>query len=144
MKKLFILGYPKCAQRRFWSDCANAQADLILGWTHISERTFSDIAIPFMLLLYCFSVRCLQTRNLRYVFRRCGSINIEPDRIILENMTLPIHFHWLGRQVHMIRNIFPATQTISSSSYLLCPYCMEHINQMWHAGRSQDFPVLEQ
>ena len=29
-KKLCILGYPKCAQWRFWSDCANAQADLNL------------------------------------------------------------------------------------------------------------------
>ena len=30
MKKLGTLGHPKCAQRRFWSDCANAQADLNL------------------------------------------------------------------------------------------------------------------
>ena len=28
MKKLCILGYPKCAQWRLSSDCANAQADL--------------------------------------------------------------------------------------------------------------------
>ena len=27
MKELCILGYPKCTQWRFWSDCANAQAD---------------------------------------------------------------------------------------------------------------------
>ena len=26
-KKLCNLGYPKCTERRFWSDCANAQAD---------------------------------------------------------------------------------------------------------------------
>ena len=27
-----ILGYPKCAQWRFWSDCVNVQADLNLLW----------------------------------------------------------------------------------------------------------------
>ena len=40
MKKLCILGYPKCAQWRFWSDCANAQADLNLRWAHISKLRF--------------------------------------------------------------------------------------------------------
>ena len=29
--KLRILGYPKCALWRFWSDCANAQAHLIFA-----------------------------------------------------------------------------------------------------------------
>ena len=38
MKKLCMLGYPKCAQWRFWSDCANAQADLNLRRSHMSER----------------------------------------------------------------------------------------------------------
>ena len=28
MKTVYILGYQKCAQWRFWSDCANAQSDL--------------------------------------------------------------------------------------------------------------------
>ena len=41
MKKLYILGYSNCAQWRFWSDCANAQADLNLRWAHMSE---GDIA----------------------------------------------------------------------------------------------------
>ena len=40
MKKLCILAYPKCGQWRFWSDCANAQADLNLRWPHMSEGTF--------------------------------------------------------------------------------------------------------
>ena len=43
MKKLCILGYPKSAQRRFRSDCANAQSDLNLRWAHVSEGTFSDV-----------------------------------------------------------------------------------------------------
>ena len=32
MKKDGILSYPLCAQRRFWLDCADAQADLSLWW----------------------------------------------------------------------------------------------------------------
>ena len=34
----------KCGQRRLWSDCAYAQADLSLRWVHISEGTFSQVA----------------------------------------------------------------------------------------------------
>ena len=45
IKKRCILGYSKCAQWRFWSDCANAQADLNLRWAHMSEGTFSDIRL---------------------------------------------------------------------------------------------------
>ena len=33
---LYSIDYPKCAQWRFWSDCANAQSDLILRWVHMS------------------------------------------------------------------------------------------------------------
>ena len=35
-------GRTKCAQRRFWSACANAQADLNLRWAHV-WNTFSDV-----------------------------------------------------------------------------------------------------
>ena len=40
MNKLCILGYPKRAQWRFWSDCANAQADLNLRKANMSDCTF--------------------------------------------------------------------------------------------------------
>ena len=52
MKTFCILGYAKCAQWRFWSDCANAQADLNLCWAQLSDveahllsllRSYSDI-----------------------------------------------------------------------------------------------------
>ena len=38
-----ILRYPKCAKWKFWSDCANAQADLNFRWAHLSEGTFSVV-----------------------------------------------------------------------------------------------------
>ena len=34
MKKVWVLSYPLSAQRRFWSDWADAQADLSLRWAH--------------------------------------------------------------------------------------------------------------
>ena len=34
MKKLWVLSYPLSAQRRLWSDWADAQADLSLRWAH--------------------------------------------------------------------------------------------------------------
>ena len=34
MKKAWVLSYPLNAQRRLWSDWANAQADLSLRWAH--------------------------------------------------------------------------------------------------------------
>ena len=35
MKKAWILSYPLSAQRRLWSDWADAQADLTLCWAHM-------------------------------------------------------------------------------------------------------------
>ena len=49
MNKVCILGYPKCAQWRFWSHCTNVQAYLNFSWLHMSEGTVSDIVIHIML-----------------------------------------------------------------------------------------------
>ena len=35
MKKAWVLSYPLTAQRRLWSDCADAQADQSLQWAHM-------------------------------------------------------------------------------------------------------------
>ena len=36
--------YKKYAKRRFWSDCANAQADLNFRQAHVSDGTFYDVS----------------------------------------------------------------------------------------------------
>ena len=54
MKKPCIPGFPKCDQWRFWSDCANAQADLNLRWAHMSEGTFSDVTTYIIYLFFFF------------------------------------------------------------------------------------------
>ena len=41
IKKYCMLGFSKCTQRRFLSDCANGQTDLNLYWAHMSDDTCS-------------------------------------------------------------------------------------------------------
>ena len=47
----FILGYPKCAQRRFWSDCTKAQADLNLRSAHLYVGTVSNVLANLIIIL---------------------------------------------------------------------------------------------
>ena len=46
------LAIQKCVERRFWSDCTNAQADLKLRWAHMSEGTFFDVRAYVGLLAF--------------------------------------------------------------------------------------------
>ena len=48
MKTLCIIGYPQAAQWRFWSDCADAQADLNLRLAHMSDGTFYDAVVQLI------------------------------------------------------------------------------------------------
>ena len=43
MKKAWVLSYPLSAQRRLWSDWADAQADLSLRWAHIPFCWFCHV-----------------------------------------------------------------------------------------------------
>ena len=51
MKKAWVLSYPLSAQRRLWSDWADAQADLRLRWAHMPFCWFCHEATQL-----CFSV----------------------------------------------------------------------------------------
>ena len=42
-----------CGQRRLWSDCADAQADLSLRWALMSVSTFSHVATVIMIGMLC-------------------------------------------------------------------------------------------
>ena len=52
MKKLCNSAILKCAQWRFWSDCANAQADLNIRWVHMYKGSFSEFAAHFACLFF--------------------------------------------------------------------------------------------
>ena len=69
MKKAWVLSYPLIAQRRLWSDWADAQADLSLRWAHthfvdfVMSRlmySFSCILVFRQKQLWCISL------NMRY------------------------------------------------------------------------------
>ena len=53
LKKRFIIDYPKRAQWRFWSDCANAQSDLNLRWVRMFEGTFPNVANIITIMYLC-------------------------------------------------------------------------------------------
>ena len=86
MKKLCILGYPKCAQWRFWSDCANAQSDLNLHWVHMFEGTFSfwrcvDIGRPLRKRL--LTETHLFLLNISTVIGRFLAVRREPNVVFV-------------------------------------------------------------
>ena len=56
LKKAWVLSYPLSAQRRHWSDWADAQADLSLRWAHshfvgFVTRQLNFHVFPFFLLV---------------------------------------------------------------------------------------------
>ena len=77
MRKLYILGYPKCAQWRFWSDCANVQSDQNLRWAHMFIGTFSDISARFCLgVLYSNVCQCFATYIFSQIYQiLCARVN---------------------------------------------------------------------
>ena len=52
VNKFCILGYPKRARQRFSSACANAQADLSLGWACMFEGAFLTVAAQSNVSIY--------------------------------------------------------------------------------------------
>ena len=52
MKKAWVLSYPLSAQRRLWSDWADAQADLSLRWAHMPFCWFCHEVTQMLLLLF--------------------------------------------------------------------------------------------
>ena len=51
MKKAWILSYPLSAQRRLWSDWADAQADLSLRWAHVPFCWFCHEVAHFFIVM---------------------------------------------------------------------------------------------
>ena len=43
-----------CGQRRLWSDCVDAQADLSLRWAHFVEGTFSHVADQLITVIFVY------------------------------------------------------------------------------------------
>ena len=61
MKKAWVLSYPVSAQRRLWSDWANARADLSLRWAHSHFVGFVMRRLNFT-LRYCNGKKWLRCK----------------------------------------------------------------------------------
>ena len=57
MKKALVLSYPLSAQRRLWSDWADAQADLSLRWAHSHFVGFVTRRLICVRVLACVCLR---------------------------------------------------------------------------------------
>ena len=58
--KICILGYPKCTNWSFWSDCPTVQADRSLHLAHMSGGTFSDVAAQIVSTLRQYESRWIR------------------------------------------------------------------------------------
>ena len=118
MKKRRILGYPKCAQWRFWSDCANAHADLNLRWAHMSEGWFPAVAAHYFV------------ENMRTENRTTAEITQAPV------ICFPIHFFLF----HCILNYLPLPASLtfttlwanSADDKLMIVFLFFPENRVWH------------
>ena len=79
MKKPWVLSYPLRAQRRLWSDWADAQTDLSLRWTHTHFDGFvmSRLRWPRSRKMTSWpSLYVLHTLNFRQNITRCSKYDI--------------------------------------------------------------------
>ena len=75
MKKAWVISYSSSAQRRLWSDWADAQADLSLRWAHMPFCWFCHVAAQ----VYLSSVGQLMklcTPNLNFVLVEIYCMNL--------------------------------------------------------------------
>ena len=63
MKKAWVLSYLLSAQRRLWSDWANAQVDLSLRWAHSHFVRFVMSRLILLLQLFLFFLDSLWTEH---------------------------------------------------------------------------------
>ena len=56
MKKAWVLSYPLSAQRRLWSDWADAQAELSLRWAH---SHFVGFVMSRLICIFCNLLSCV-------------------------------------------------------------------------------------
>ena len=99
-KKLCILGYPKCAQWRFWSDCANAQSDL-----KIRRAPMSDVVVHMTICLELFCDRgTILEMFLKWIKRWCTHPYLEAYYNGLSS--LPVKQHLVLVQKSQTRRFF--------------------------------------
>ena len=97
MKKPWVLSYPLSAQRRLWSDWADAQADMSLPWAH---TYFVGFVMSW--LKYCLSKVNL---NFQLLLKNLKThrIHVQAYRYGLKQANLISEIKWMGRDIWFIR-----------------------------------------
>ena len=117
---LCIIDYPKSAQRRFWSDCANAQADLNLHRAHVVEGKFLTLRPRYRAhlhsLIRVFALRWCILLHPMLLFgdsESCMCVSVWYN--IRNGETVKIH-----RETRFIK--FIANSLYNIGSYFICLY----------------------
>ena len=71
-KKAWVLSYPLSAQRRLWSDWADAQADLSLRWAHSHIVGFVTSWLNLGSCFPAYTYTCIKTYIHKWEFRKVG------------------------------------------------------------------------
>ena len=140
MKKAWVLSYPLSAQRRLWSDWADAQADLSLHWVHshfvgfvMSRLSFPhDMAQLYYrrnsyinLMTYGEQVKFASGENLRQQSElftgnklfTTGSMKAVKRDLLLSTVLVSIHFFHLSP----VRRICVFELSVMTSFNCACP-----------------------
>ena len=112
LKRLCFLHYPKRAHRRFWTDCANAQADLILRLVHM----------------------------FKYVFWRCGQyqerVVVWLRQCILAGRSEPVYilYGWRHKNIMCLGNCLITVKRLRTTKPSILP--LKPVT-VWDPGRSR-------
>ena len=82
-----------CGQRRLWSDCVDAQADLSLCWAHMSSGTFSHVAAGILVIhYYVYKIKkpSLKFQYPQHFYGRCKISN--DSRCCIEWLSSAINY----------------------------------------------------
>ena len=155
MKKALVLSYPLSAQRRLWSDWADAQADLSLRWAHshfvgfvLSRFRLRDNCFSKQISLTCFFISFLSevcsTSGLN-VCKKCFVLSLI-DRSYPGKCIPRIMFHNIKTMCHAINFIVPHFRVVQMTFLRLFLYCFKTVlwsDQGWQKlSFNSDGPII--
>ena len=101
MKKAWVLSYRLSAQRRLWSDWADAQADLSLHWAHSHFVGFVKSRLKWLLL-----------------WRLWWTVSVGTTSVVLVPLEIRrSSFGWARRSDDLWDQLIPEIETISSEMF---------------------------
>ena len=102
MKKSWVLRYPLSAQRRLWSDWADAQADLSLRWTHV-----------ILLVLSCCG-SFIKSHTVCYLYF-CSGFSFSSSRLFHLYWAKPLKLEGQNKKCQLKDTTWPSANTTGLS-----------------------------